>query len=99
MCQQFQQYETTNVYAVPYGYDEQKWVADPEYDLVALMDVDLVEANAPIRQPTVKLGRKYLFTSNFQLNPQNSMFFPQKIILPFEFLQVSNELFQFLFQK
>lgn len=57
MCQQFQdvQCETNNVYASPYGYDDQEWVPNPVYDLVTLMDVHgtLVEVNAPIRPPTV----------------------------------------------
>lgn len=77
MCQQFQTYETTNVYAVPYGYEEQKWVSDQDYDLVTLMDVDAsmiqtgpaVHQNVEIKN-SVKLGRKYLFISLIFLNPK-----------------------------
>lgn len=104
MCQQFQTYETTNVYAVPYGYEEQKWVSDQDYDLVTLMDVDAsmiqtgpaVHQNVEIKN-SVKLGRKYLFISlifQFRKNSIIGFFHADH-----KFYNNSNESFQFFFQS
>lgn len=66
-------YDGTNIYTVPYGYEQQTWVTDlPNYeyatDLVA-MDVDSAmfqngQTHIEVKN-NVKLGRKCIFHTPF----------------------------------